>query len=59
MNEMKYSKKKRDLPLRNDFKIFQQIEPVEIIFMKLLVVYLHCTWTVILSLAGSKLLSVT
>ena len=59
MNEMKYSKKKRDLPSRNDFKIFQQIAPVEIIFMKLLVVYLHCTWTVILSLAGSKLLSVT
>ena len=43
INEMKYSKKKRDLPSRNDFKIFQQIAPVEIIFMKLLVVYLHCT----------------
>ena len=36
---------KWDSPLRNDFKIFQQIEPVEIIFVKPLVVYLHCTWT--------------
>ena len=32
------------------------MEPVEIIFMKLLVVYLHCTWTVTWSLADWILL---
>ena len=40
------------------FQIFQQMEPVERIFMKLLVVYLHCTWTVTLSLVDWKFLLV-
>ena len=43
MNETKYPTTKRDSPLRNDFKTFQQMEPVERIFTKLLVVNLHCT----------------
>ena len=58
INEMKYLTTKRDSPLRNDFKIFQQMEPIEIIFMKLLVIYLHCTWTVTLSLVVWKFLLV-
>ena len=58
IKEMKYPIKKRDSPLRNDFKIFQQMEPVEITFMKLLVVYLHCTWTVTLSLVDWNFLLV-
>ena len=58
INEMKYPTTKRDSPLQNDFKIFQQMEPVERIFMKLLVVYLHCTWTVTLSLVDWKFLLV-
>ena len=56
MNEIKFPTTKQDSPLPNDFKIFQQIEPVEIIFMKLLVVYLRCTWTVTLFLARWRLL---
>ena len=40
------------------FQIFQQMEPVERIFMKLLVVYLHCTWTVTLPLVDWKFLLV-
>ena len=55
---MKYPTTKQDSPLRIDFKIYQQIESIEIMFMKRLVVYLHCTWTVTLSLAGLKVLSV-
>ena len=56
MNEIKYPTTKRDSPLRHVFKIFRQIEPVEILFIKLLVVYLHCTWTVNLFLARWRLL---
>ena len=55
---MKYLTTKRDSPSRNDFNIFQQVETVEITFMKLLVVYLHCTRTFTLSLVVSKLLLV-
>ena len=40
------------------FQIFQQMEAVERIFMKLLVVYLHCTWTVTLPLVDWKFLLV-
>ena len=58
INEMKYPTTKRNSPLQNDFKIFQQMEPVERISMKLLVVYLHCTWTVTLSLVVWKFLLV-
>ena len=53
---MKHPTTKRDSPLRNVSKIFQQIEPVEIIFMKLFLVYLHCTLTVTLLLADLNLL---
>ena len=34
INEMKYPTTKRDSPLPNDFKFFQKMEPVDIIFMK-------------------------